>query len=306
MATRQVGIVLLAPVLVLAASGAAFGASTGKRKPPRPRQPAPPAPKVTDRDADKIFDDLEGQIAAAPDAKHKVIVRLNRPVTDAGVAKLQVAAGRFAVGVELPIIDGFAAVATSGQIRGLARRRRTVHVARDAPVHWSMPTSRRIRRHEGELDDQALTGEPSPVPRQHDRGRHRHRNRPEPPGHVPARHRLERPRQRPAVAHDDEGHGTHVAGIIAGGDPKANKLEDGAAPGSKLVGIKVLNSAGSGSTSTDHQRDQLDGREQGDLQHQGRQHVARFERVLERRRPALGGGQQRGRGRDRHSRRRRQ
>jgi len=43
---------------------------------------------------------------------------------------------------------------------------------------------------------------------------------------------------------DDHGHGTHVAGIIA-----ANGTITGVAPGAKIIAIKVLNSAGSGSDS---------------------------------------------------------
>lgn len=43
---------------------------------------------------------------------------------------------------------------------------------------------------------------------------------------------------------DDHGHGTHIAGIIA-----ANGSITGVAPGAKIIAIKVLNSAGSGTTS---------------------------------------------------------
>lgn len=47
------------------------------------------------------------------------------------------------------------------------------------------------------------------------------------------------------TAYDDQGHGTHVAGIAAG----AGTTYKGAAPHAKLIGVKVLNSSGSGSTS---------------------------------------------------------
>ena len=46
-------------------------------------------------------------------------------------------------------------------------------------------------------------------------------------------------------ATDDNGHGTHVAGIIA----SQNSLYKGVAPGATLMAAKVLNSAGSGSSS---------------------------------------------------------
>lgn len=48
--------------------------------------------------------------------------------------------------------------------------------------------------------------------------------------------------------YDDNGHGTHVAGIIAGtGD--GNSAYRGVAPGAALIGLKVLDSQGSGSFS---------------------------------------------------------
>ncbi len=51
-----------------------------------------------------------------------------------------------------------------------------------------------------------------------------------------------------ANPYDDNGHGTHVAGIVAGeGDGNSNY--EGVAKGAALVGLKVLNSRGSGSMS---------------------------------------------------------
>lgn len=52
---------------------------------------------------------------------------------------------------------------------------------------------------------------------------------------------------RPAP-YDDNGHGTHVAGIVAGtGD--ANATYKGVAPGAALIGLKVLDANGSGTLS---------------------------------------------------------
>lgn len=48
--------------------------------------------------------------------------------------------------------------------------------------------------------------------------------------------------------YDDHGHGTHVASIVAG-TGEGNSTYTGVAPGAALVGIKVLNSGGSGTTS---------------------------------------------------------
>ncbi len=52
-----------------------------------------------------------------------------------------------------------------------------------------------------------------------------------------------------AAPYDDNGHGCHVSSI-ATGEGQANPAYTGVAPGAALVGVKVLNSAGSGSTST--------------------------------------------------------
>lgn len=48
--------------------------------------------------------------------------------------------------------------------------------------------------------------------------------------------------------YDDNGHGTHVSGIIAG-TGEGNSAYRGVAPGAALIGLKVLNASGSGSTS---------------------------------------------------------
>ena len=52
-----------------------------------------------------------------------------------------------------------------------------------------------------------------------------------------------------AAPYDDNGHGTHVAAILAGqGD--GNSAYRGVAPGTALVGVKVMSSSGTGYTST--------------------------------------------------------
>ena len=50
--------------------------------------------------------------------------------------------------------------------------------------------------------------------------------------------------------YDDNGHGTHCAGDIASDGSKSNALYKGTAPGSSLIGVKVLDGMGSGSLST--------------------------------------------------------
>lgn len=52
-----------------------------------------------------------------------------------------------------------------------------------------------------------------------------------------------------AAPYDDNGHGTHIAGIIAGNGASSRGRYRGMAPEAKLVGIKALDSSGSGNIS---------------------------------------------------------
>lgn len=47
-------------------------------------------------------------------------------------------------------------------------------------------------------------------------------------------------------SYDDNGHGTHIAGIIAGNGMCSNRIYSGIAPDAKIVSIKVLDFAGNG------------------------------------------------------------
>ena len=51
------------------------------------------------------------------------------------------------------------------------------------------------------------------------------------------------------TAYDDYGHGTHVAGIIAGSGAASSGQYTGAAPGASIVALKVLDHVGTGSTA---------------------------------------------------------
>ena len=52
-----------------------------------------------------------------------------------------------------------------------------------------------------------------------------------------------------SLAYDDYGHGTHVAGIIAGSGQDSNGMRRGVAPGAHLVVLKALDITGNGFTS---------------------------------------------------------
>lgn len=49
--------------------------------------------------------------------------------------------------------------------------------------------------------------------------------------------------------YDDNGHGTHVAGVVAGDGTLSNGKYKGLAPKANIIGVKVMNKRGSGNTS---------------------------------------------------------
>src|SRR4030095_13167084 len=51
------------------------------------------------------------------------------------------------------------------------------------------------------------------------------------------------------LPYDDQGHGTHVAGIIAGNGRDSNGRQAGAAPDASLISLKVLDEHGHGTIS---------------------------------------------------------
>ena len=61
-----------------------------------------------------------------------------------------------------------------------------------------------------------------------------------------ARHQVRRLRERPPLPYDDNGHGSHVAGIIAGNGYDSNGQKAGIAPDASLVSLKVLDANGQG------------------------------------------------------------
>ena len=65
----------------------------------------------------------------------------------------------------------------------------------------------------------------------------------------PARRRVRRLRQRRPTPYDDNGHGTHVAGIIAGNGYDSDGQKAGVAPDAQLVSLKVLDANGNGTIS---------------------------------------------------------
>jgi serine protease AprX len=187
-----------------------------------------------------------------------VIVVLNVPATTGAVNRLKGLAGGFPVRYAYNVIPGFAADLTSRQIAALARDATVHQVEYDAEVHadrWSdnawfgtakartdflVSGDRDGDTVEYTKDDVVITILDTGIDTLHmdlDGGK------------VIAWKDFVNNQPAP---YDDNGHGTHCASIAAGtGDGfPPNRSYAGVAPGAALVGVKVLNSAGSGSTST--------------------------------------------------------
>ncbi len=246
----------LSAMTVLVVSGVAIAT-------PSTRAPAPAAdpstPASADLDGDKVFDDLTEELGGA-DAGDLVgvIVRLSDKLTRARADSIEQSVGALRYDAWLPIVDGFAATVTPSQVAALASLDGVRSVEKNGTVH-ALNNSAQVsfgvaqaRLQQPSLDGDRNGNVDQYVPQdvvvavidtgidaahpQLDEGK------------VMAFVNCQEPVSgtcTSTTAVDDNDHGTHVAGSIAGdGDNDANFK--GVAPAAGLVGIKVLDSDGSG------------------------------------------------------------
>jgi serine protease AprX len=217
------------------------------------------APTTADLEGDKVFDDLSDQlngIDAGDDVK--VIVRLTGKLTRARADSVKHLVGPFRYDAWLPIIDGFAATVTKSQVAALASLDSVTSIEKNGVVRALNNSAQasfgvtQARLHQPSLDGDRNNNVNQYVPDdvvvavidtgidaahpQLDEGK------------VMAFVNCQQPVSgtcTPTTALDDNDHGTHVAGTVAGdGDNDANYK--GVAPAAGLVGIKVLDDQGSG------------------------------------------------------------
>ncbi|MBS3986217.1 MAG: S8 family serine peptidase [Selenomonadales bacterium] len=212
-------------------------------------------PFYGDLDGNKLSDDLDDALAKTkPGEKISVIVVLDRAPQDEVLHDLSLGAAELKGRWE-HAIQGFAVEMTPGRIRAMARHpfiqridlERTYHaLGLGSATTWTgVQAARSTYAVCGDRDGNRLTYSRNDVVIAIlDTGIHA--------GHVD----LDGGKvigwfdaiNGRTTAYDDQGHGTHVAGIAAG-TGEGNNVDIGVAPGAALVGIKVLNQHGSGTTT---------------------------------------------------------
>jgi serine protease AprX len=186
-----------------------------------------------------------------------VIVTLSLPASLEQLKALMERVGEFAPTHRFSIIDGFSARLSKAQVEALARLPLVVHVEEDSVVYALNNTAQEsFGVTKARADAPGLDGDGDGNPASYsaadlvaaviDTGidpNHLDLDG----GKVLAFRDYVNGR---TTSYDDNGHGTHVAGTIAGtGEARADRLYKGVAPGAALVAVKVLNSSGSGSMS---------------------------------------------------------
>ncbi|MDQ4071336.1 MAG: S8 family serine peptidase, partial [Actinomycetota bacterium] len=246
---------ILALAIVLAAALAAPAAAWTSLE--SALDPAPAA----DRDRDRVLEDLERRLAPrAGDERVDVIVTLAEPASRSRVGRLERGVGGFALRDRFRAVNGFAARVTERQAVALAKRTGVVSVEHDAPVRALNDSAQAaFGVAEARLDNPKLDGSRDGNAATYSR---RDMVAAVIDTGIDARHRDLDERKVLAFAdctsvpcrvrrpYDDNGHGTHVAGTLAGeGDALPDRRLRGVAPGAGLVGVKVLGARGPGSQS---------------------------------------------------------
>ncbi|ADL08511.1 S8 family serine peptidase [Thermosediminibacter oceani] len=212
-------------------------------------------PFIGDRDENKIADDLDGLIEAQGDEKVPVVVRLKENPSEKVLKDLETHIGVIERKAQWEkALKGFSAMMTPEQIRALSKNPMVERIDMDREVKAFINTATQWTGVQAARSDFGVDGDRDGNKTSYskndvviavlDTGIDA--------GHVDLDggkvigwYDVINGRTTP---YDDNGHGTHVASIAAG-TGEGNPAYKGVAPGAALVGIKVLNSAGSGTIS---------------------------------------------------------
>jgi len=212
---------------------------------------------IGDRDGNRLADDLDARVRGAGVAERiPVIVRLAEGPATERLAELTKAAGDFtATAVWDAALHGFAAELTPAQVQALAHSPLVERIDLDREVTVCLGTATLWTGVRQVWADFGVDGDRDGSPTSYSKNdvvicvldtgidaSHVDLDG----GKVIGWKDYVNGRTTP---YDDHGHGTHCASIAAG-TGEGNSSYKGVAPGAALVGVKVLNRYGSGSTTT--------------------------------------------------------
>jgi len=209
---------------------------------------------MMDGNRNKVFDELEKRLAqGAANDRYDVIVMME-PGHAAEDAANALAPGRLHVKHEFPSIHAWAGSMTRAQIEALARNPNVLQIEPDQQMFACLDTATDWFGADKVFSDFGFDGDRDGNPNSYSKndvvvavidtgidGNHADLG----PGKILAWKDYVNNQSSP---YDDHGHGTHCASI-ATGEGDGSSAYTGVAPGAALVGLKVLNSSGSGSTS---------------------------------------------------------
>lgn len=213
--------------------------------------------KLEDNDGDKIFDKLERELEGKRDSdKVKVVALFNLPAqqVDEEVGELKKSLGDFEIKDTYEVVPGFAATLTKKQVVELSKKAETLQIEPDVEVKAHLNTATQWFGIQKARSDFGVDGNADANPLTYSKDdivvavidtgidtRHKDLDQ----GKVIGWKDFVNNKTSP---YDDNGHGTHVASIAAG-EGEGNPSFIGVAPRAALVGVKVLNSRGSGTLS---------------------------------------------------------
>ena len=229
--------------------------------------PAQAAPVSADRDRDGVFEDLEDRVrAAAPSKDLRVVVVLAADATRRRAATLEDRVASLAVSRRYDAVDAVAAEVDAGDVRELAAAPGVVHVEPVRKVRTFNETAQKwFGVEEAQLDLAAagtpVDGDADGAPTSYSTGdlvaavidSGIDETHPDLDDGKVLTFRDFTPLGGGSVGGpgiDPNGHGTHVSGTIAGNDdePGNDTDGDGVVPGAGLVGLRVLDENGEGSS----------------------------------------------------------
>ena len=258
----------LIPVLALAGVVAGLAiTSAGASVPGVSRAPssgsAAAAPPNADADGDKVFENLSARLEKlAADDRLSVVVRLSGDLTSERIAALERTVGEFELTRSLPIVDGFAATMTKAQAETLARLSSIASVEENGVVRGLNDGAQEsFGVTKARLDLPGLDGDTDGDPTSYSKrdlvvavvdsgidATHPQLDDGKVLAFVDCSHHRTAPDPSTCFARDpfdDNDHGTHIAGTIAG-DGEGDDRFKGVAPGAALVGVKVLGADNTG------------------------------------------------------------